>query len=284
MNRLLFAPAIAALLLAMAIARGDIVQPPQLAPVDRLLKSAQTWLAAHPAEGDAHYTLARIHYLAFVRGAQSVPAFADGPGGKPSVASDWSMAFELYEARQKRAEELALKDIGERGAKPSAEKASAFEEARGKRARQLEEQDWQPCGDLPAADKVAHAAAALAEFREAIRLEPKNALYVFGLASLNERFAQWAAAQKPAGIPPELRALSASAARDGYFAAFRLAIARDAARTTMPPEGIASLVSHEAGAAYLRLAERDRAKLKPSIEEVKGALKKLKKLRVDTAA
>jgi hypothetical protein len=283
MSRLLFA-LFFALLFSASGARGEFT-PPHLAPVDRLLKSAQTYLAAHAGEADAHYTLGRIHYLAFARGAQSIPVFRDAAdGGKPAVASDWAISFELYEARKERADELAFRDIGERGPRPSPEKASAFEEARGKRARQLEEQDWHPRGNLPAGEMISHAAAALAEFREAGRLDPKNGAYVLAIASLNEQFTRWAAGQKLPNLPPDLRATSLAVARENYLRAFRLAIGGDLASGTLPPSGPASLVSYEAGNAFIRLADRDRTKLKMTekagIDEVKAGLKKLKKLRV----
>jgi hypothetical protein len=280
MNRLLFA-----LLFFAFVVRGEFARP-QFAPVDRLIKSAQAYLAAHPAEADAHYTLGRIHYLAFARGAQSIPILREASdGGKPVVASDWAISFELYEARKRRADELALQDIGERGPRPSAEKASAFEEARGRRARQIEEQDWHPRGNLPAGEMIAHAAAALAEFREASRIEPKNGACVLALASLSEQFSRWAVGQKLAHVPSDLRALDLAAAREAYLRAFRLAIAGDVALGAMPASGPASLVSHEAGEAFVRLADRERAKLKPpekaALDEVKAGLKKLKKLRVE---
>ncbi len=273
-----------ALLLPLAGARGEFT-PPQLVPVGRLIKSTQTYLATHPTDADAHYTLGRIHYLAFVRGAESVPVLREaGEGGKPSIASDWAVSFELYEARKQRADELALQDIGERGPRPSAERASAFEEARGKRARQLEEQDWRPRGDLAASAMLAHAAAALAAFREAHRLDPTNGTQALALASLNEQFVRWAAGQKIASLPGDLRALSLASARDAYLLAFRLAITGDVASGTLPPNGPASLVSHEAGHAFVRLADQNRAKQKApekaALDEVKAGLKKLKKLRV----
>lgn len=279
-----FTPRLAVLLLAAGVARGVFV-PPQLAPADRLARSARAYLAAHPAEADAHYTLGRIHYLAFARGAEMIPVVREaGDGEKPAIASDWAVSFELYEARKQRADELALQDIGERGPRPSAEKASAFEEARGRRARQLEEQDWHPRGSLPAAEMLAHATAAAAEYREANRLEPKNGAYVLALGLLNEQFARWAAAQKLANAPADLRVLSLAAAREAYLRAFRLAIAADTASGTLPPSGLPSLVSHEAGAAFMRLAEHDRAKLKApektALDEVKAGMKKLKRLRV----
>lgn len=282
MNRLLFAFTL--MLLFAAGVHGEFV-PPQLAPVDRLLKSTQAYLRAHPAEAAAHYTLGRVHYLAFARGAENVPVVREAAeDGLPTVASDWALSFELYEARKQRADELALQDIGERGPRPSAEKASAFEEARGKRARQLEEQDWLPRGNLPASAMIAHASAALAAFREASRIEPKNAAYALALASLNEQFARWSAGQKVVKAPAELRALSLAAAREAYLRAYRLAIAGDLALGTVPPSGPASLVSHEAGYAFVRLADQERGKLKAAdraaLDEVKAGLKKLKKLRM----
>ena len=284
MNRLLSALHCAAWLLLAGAIRGDFALP-QSAPVDRLLKSAETYLAAHPGEADAHYTLARIHYLAFTRGAREVPVFREvGAGEKPAIASDWAISFELYEARQKRADQLALQDIGERGPRPSTDKASAFEEARGRRARQLEEQDWHPSGNLPANEMITHALAALAEFREASRLEPKSGRQVLAMALLHEKFARWAAVAKPPNLPGALRALSLSGAREAYLHAFRLAIPGDAALPARPASGVASLLSHQAGEAYLRLADHDRAKLKApekaALDEVRAGLKKLKKLRV----
>lgn len=288
MHRLLSALSGAIWLLGASAAPGDFALP-QAAPVARLLTRAQAYLAAHPGEADAHYTLARIHYLAFTRGAREVPVLRDaGAGEKPAIASDWAIAFELYEARQKRADELALRDIGETGPRPSTDKTSAFEEARGRRARQLEEQDWHPSGSLPVHEMVAHALAALTEFREASRLEPKRGLHVLAIALLHEKFARWAAAEKPPHLPDALRTLSLAGAREGYLQAFRLAIAGDAALPARPAEGLASLVSQQAGEAYLRLADRDRAKLKApekaALDEVRNGLKKLKKLRLSPVA
>ena len=283
MNRLLSVLGGAVALLLAGPARGDFVLP-QAVPVDRLLKSAEAYLAAHPGEAEAHFTLARIHYLAFSRGARNVPVVREGGAGeKPALASDWAISFELYEARQRRADELALRDIGEPGPRPSTDKTSAFEEARGRRARQLEEQDWHPVGNLPANEMTSHALAALTGFREAARLEPKSGTYVLGLAMLDEKFARWAPVAKPPNLPAVLRARSLAGAREACLHAFRLAIGNDAALPVRPANGLASLVSQQAGEAYLRLADHDRAKLKApekaALEEVRNGLKKLKKLR-----
>lgn len=283
MNRLFLTSAGVCVLFAASL-RAQLT-PPQLAPVDRVIATARAYAEAHPAEADAHYTLGRIHYLAFARGAENIPIEREASeGGKPLIASDWAISFELYEARKQRADELALRDIGERGPRPSAEKASAFEEARGKRARQLEEQDWHPRGNLSADQMIAHAAAALAEFREAGRIEPRNGRYALSIGSLNEQVVRWVADQKPTNLSADLRALNLPTARDAYLRAFRLAIAGDLSSGTMPPSGPASLVSHEAGNAFIRLADQDRTRLKApekaALQEVKAGLKKLKRLRI----
>lgn len=284
MKRPLFALHCVVWLLLAGPGHGDFALP-QAAPVERLLRSARLYLAAHPAEADAHYTLGRIHYLAFARGAREVPVLREvGAAEKPAIASDGAIAFELYDARQKRADELALKDIGEAGPRPSTDKASAFEEARGRRARQLEEQDWHPAGNLPVNELTLHALAALAEFREASRLEPKSGLPVLALALLHEKVARWVLATKPPNLPSALRPLSLTGAREAYLHAYRLAITTELALPARPASGLASLVSQQAGEAYLRLADHDRAKLKApekaALDEVRGGLKRLKKLRI----
>jgi hypothetical protein len=50
---------------------------PQLTPVDRLVENAEAYLREHPNEAGAHYTLARIHYLAFSTKRNQVPALPD---------------------------------------------------------------------------------------------------------------------------------------------------------------------------------------------------------------
>jgi hypothetical protein len=273
----------AAICAALAISAEAKFAAPQPVPVDRLVKSAEAWRDAHPEDAGAHYTLARIHYLAFSRGAAEVPAFGTpADGEKPEIPGNWQADFGLYEARQRHALELALKDLGERGPRVAPERASALEEARGRRARQLEEQNWRPRGELPAQAMFAHAEAAIAGFRAAERIDPKNGLYPLGLGSLAEDFSDWSAGRRD--VPAALRALDHALARTEYLRAFRLATVGDAALPELPVSGIASLVSFEAGNAYVRLVERERRKLPPTekaaLAEVKSGLGKLKRIRL----
>lgn len=280
---LFFARALLLAVIALPCAAWAKFAAPMPVPVERLLKQATEYRDAHPQEAAAHYTLARIHYLAFSRGAAEVPALREGgDGARPEIPGDWMTDFEIYEARQKRALELALQDLGERGPRVPPERSSALEEARGRRARQLEAQNWRPRGELPAPTMFAHAAAALRAFREAARLEPENGLHPLGLGSLAEEFADWAAARRD--VPAELRPLNRVTARTAYLQAFRLAIRGDAALPELPTSGVASLVSHEAGNAFVRLMERERRRLtaaeKAALTEVRAGLQKLKRLRL----
>ncbi len=68
---------------------------PQMVPVERLLKNAETHLAANPESDEARYILARIHYLAFARSSESVPAFREADReGKPAIAPNWMIGKE----------------------------------------------------------------------------------------------------------------------------------------------------------------------------------------------
>ena len=64
---------------------------PRLVPLDRLVKSAEAYLVKHPDEADAHYTVARVHYLAFSAKQNQVAAFLskNDDGTKPEVPPDW---------------------------------------------------------------------------------------------------------------------------------------------------------------------------------------------------
>ena len=93
------------LLLFTAASGWTIFMSPELVPVDRLVKSAEAHLAQHPEKAVAHYTLARIHYLAFVTNLDKVAAYPNmdadvGVYGakaaahpRPSVADDWARRF-----------------------------------------------------------------------------------------------------------------------------------------------------------------------------------------------
>jgi hypothetical protein len=71
--------------------------PPQMVPVERLLKSAEAYATKNPKDAEAHYLLARVHYLAFVTKRENIPGFPmltqKGEGGKPEVVAPWMQGW-----------------------------------------------------------------------------------------------------------------------------------------------------------------------------------------------
>lgn len=197
--------AIAIVVVALITPLSAMFMRPKPIPVERLLKNAETYLAAHPESDEAKYILARIHYLAFARCSETVPAFAEADDdGKPSLAPNWMVN-------------------GERSA------------------------------DLDATKLPVHATAALAGFRELVKKDPANGLYQLGLASLLEQIAEWRESAKPAELSEDLKGVTLDQARDSYLAAFRASLGKDFMLKQKPISGLGSLVSYEAGKAFIRL-------------------------------
>ena len=86
---------IALFIAVLTLSATAMFMSPEMVPVDRLVKNAETYLVKHPDEADAHYTLARIHYLAFSMKRDQVPAFTRGAaeGAKPRPAPDWMVGW-----------------------------------------------------------------------------------------------------------------------------------------------------------------------------------------------
>lgn len=226
-NHLAIASTIAALITPLSA----MFMMPQPMPVGRLLKNAEAHLAGHPDSVEAKYILARIHYLAFARCSETVPAFPGADDGElPRLAPNWMVNKERSE-------------------------------------------------DLDEAKLTAHATAALAGFRELVKKDPGNALYQLGLASLLEQITEWKDKAKPTELSEDLRAATLGEARAAYLAAFRASLGKDSKLESKPISGLQSLVSHEAGKAFVRLAisseKAPDAALTNSLKEVTEGLGKL---------
>jgi hypothetical protein len=107
---------------------------------------------------------------------------------------------------------------------------------------------------LDEAKLAAHANDALSGFRELIKKDPGNGLYQLGLASLLEQIVEWKERAKPTELSEDLKGATLDQARDAYLAAFRASFGKDSALEHQPASGVGSLVSYEAGKAFLRLA------------------------------
>lgn len=306
---------ITTLLAGIGSAHAMFIQPEPV-PIERLLKSAEAYLAANPKSAEAHYTLARIHYLAFARSSGEVPANLRrreplDDRGKPLIAADWQLLPSMTRSIDDRASQLARDEVGFSQPHPIKEREKFFQykaaydrhfvTARMEEYRRQQQERWTNSAALSNEKALAHVTAALAEFREAMRLPPEHqtpnqgdgppraptiGLSELGLASLMEQFADWKQVRKPAGLTAELEGIDHRQARDAYLIAYRLAAPHDTALNTRPTEGFEALVSYESATAFIRLAGRDpkhreaKGELAKALAEVKAGLAKIGQLQM----
>jgi len=129
-------------------------------PVDRLVHSAEKVIAQHPEADQAHYTLGRIHFVAFRYAATMLPVFLPQDDRLPSVEIgpvDWNIVEDLNAARRQHASELALHDVGIEGRYVPTELQKAYSKALTKRQKQLERIQWVPATGGKEFDMLAHA-------------------------------------------------------------------------------------------------------------------------------
>lgn len=252
-TRRFLAPLIVAAVALLAVdAAHARFMPAQGTPVDRLVKNITAYVAEHPKDANAHYLLGRVHALAFRHNRSIVGIYPKrGPAGQaglPNVAAD---------ARQPwlRTPPQPVKP-GEKPAKP------------------------EPLTDE---QKIAHVAASIVAYKKAIELDPKPAHYHNGLAFVldkgrefsdrvappdvrstdgNPRYAEAAKDFKELKLPDDdghdarrdtLKTFWREAAIEKYLDAYNRSNAKDAERQSKPLTGLNSLVSYEAGKAYIAL-------------------------------
>ena len=86
----------AALLIAMGASPAHgMFRSPMPVPVERLIKKAEDYLETHGKDAEAHYTLGRIHYLAFHLKSGQIPSFERGTedAGLPHLAPNWMLSW-----------------------------------------------------------------------------------------------------------------------------------------------------------------------------------------------
>lgn len=236
-----FLPLLLAVFFAVAPCYA-LMAPPRVAPVDRLVATAEKFAKEHPETAEPIYTLARVHYLAFStkRDQVVVQYFKDGEAVNAGSRSTGNMYRNYYPANAPNPVIL--------------EPAALF----------------------------AHASAAKTNFELAAKMQPKNALYQLGLASLLDEARTLAASLKPAEVPPEWVDVKIADIRKAYGTAFDLALGKDQLVANRPMDGLEELVSYEAGKALVRLADADRGSLtaeeRAQVERAKSALESFNKL------
>ncbi|MHC4185495.1 MAG: hypothetical protein ACYSR4_06135 [Planctomycetota bacterium] len=252
---------------------------PTPAPIDRLIANTMAYIREKPNDAHGYYTLARIHYLAFVNKSKLVPTF-EGEA-LPEIAEGWQGTDIVQMARNRRAEELALKEFGHDSADavPSGERQRFYQVFKQKMNR-LQDDGWVP-EKLREKELFIHAGAALENFQKAIKLDSQNALYHLGLASLLEQYVEFLGEIKAEQVPQQFRKFLLNEAKDIYYKSYSMSIKKDLKHRHLPLAGLHSLVGYEAGNAYVRLSENLGAISKreeKAITKVKRNMKKLDSL------
>jgi len=228
---------------------------PSYVPVERLLGNATAYVQEHPADASGYYTLARIHYLAFVNKSFLVATFANR--GLPSTIPFWWGEDLVNYARTEEAKRIALQELGYASAEDvPAEQQQRFWDRVWEIETKLQGENWQP--ERPTnEDLIGHAAAAQWNFYQAISLDPNNALYYLGQASLGEQYLAFLLEATPVPVPAAIKTILLNGAKETYLLAYELSIREDLGREFLPVEGLRGLVSYEAGNAYIRLWEAE---------------------------
>jgi hypothetical protein len=146
---------------------------------------------------------------------------------------------------------------------------------------ELIEDDWQP--EKPTNEQlVEHAGLAQWNFYKAIALDPNNALYYLGQASLGEQYFDFLQETCPAPLPPAIKIIILDSVKETYFLAYNLSIKEDLNIDYLPISGLRSIISYESGSAFVRLwNEEDNIphNIESKIIDIKKNLEKLEALQ-----
>ena len=228
---------------------------PSYVPTARLIENATAYIAEEPNDPTGYYALARIHYLAFINKAALVGTFNEREPS--SVIPYWWSEDYRQEALRAEATATALKEFGVFATSElTSENLAAFHQRVAEIQVALEEKGWEPA--QPTAEElIAHAGAAQWNFYQAMALDPNNALYTLGQASLGEQYLDFFAEVGAAVMPSALRAIVRGGVKETYLLAYNQSILEDLELGSLPVAGLAGIISYEAGSAFVRLWETE---------------------------
>ncbi len=244
---------------------------PQYIPVERLIENATAYTQQDPNDASGYYTLARIHYMAFVYKSFFVAAYNDNI--PPAIISFWRSGDYLYSARQQEAKKIALEEFGYESTSDIPEESQGEFWIRVRSIEnKLEREDWQP--EKPTNEQlIEHAGAAQWNFYKAIAIDPNNALYYLGQASLGEQYFDFFQETSPALMPTVIKAIVLNAVKETYYLAYDFSIQEDLELEYKPIPGLRSIISYEAGSAFIRLWSAE-DNIPPEIKEKITAIQK----------
>lgn len=253
---------------------------PQYIPVERLIENATAYIQENPKDAGGYYTLGRIHYLAFVNKAFIAGAFIHPISSE--VIPFWWWENYLSSARRYEATRIALEEYGYESVD------DVYGPGHGEfwdRVRAIEseliEDGWQPEKSTNE-QLVEHAGLAQWNFYKAITLDPNNALYYLGQASLGEQYFDFLRETCPAPLPPAINTIILNTVKETYILAYNLSIKEDLKLEYLPIPGLRSIISYEAGSAFVRLwneEEKIPQDVEQKIIDIKKNLKILEALR-----
>lgn len=243
-------------LLSLCIpAAGIFVQLDEPVPVDRLIANLKRFVDANPQDASGHYTLGRVHSLAYAKLAYGQPE----PDRVRVITPEKRRLFNDKEAH------------------PDLPTFAPYDSVR-----------VGPGVDQPPAPSAAalkHLQESLAEYAQAVRLAPDNGLYHLGNAWMGEQAALYAEALAklpPNGARPQLPTTKPDW-REQALASYRGAFALRFNEDIKTGGGVQTpdrLVSREAATAIIRLLERDGITdaERREIDEMRDALGQLAQL------
>ena len=246
-------------------------------PFARLLANAERRLREAPEIASSHYSIARLHFLAFSQGLML------GGGGRDGQDS-WFSKRDLSDLRRAHARELAYDDLGLQGGLVPPGRRTAYQQAYDKRLAQVEQSGWTPATSLPAGTLAGHAAAAMEEITLAAKLDAKDVHYRLCQGCLIERFLEWSEQVKLKTVPPSLRGADLAKARQCYLEAFRLGF-EESSRERTVFGALEHMAVYEAGTHFLRLTDQNQ--IEPSADgpnssaEVIAALTQMRTWKVE---
>ncbi len=261
----------------IAVSKSMVMGPTYL-PVERLVANTTAHLQNDPNDAGLWYNLARIHYLAFANQALTVGAYVHH--SPPRACPDWLLKGDVCGAANQHAWELALKKEGYSSIEEVPDdKRPKIEESVCVIEKALMAEGWRPEAP-PREQLLAHATEAKKSFLHAIQLEPKNGLYLLGLASLYRQYLDYSVKEDPNTPAIGFDDVTVAVAREMFYEAFQCAIDEDMEVIYRPMAGIQTLVSYEAGMAFIELGKMQdplSREIKQKIAKVQVALSKLDK-------
>jgi hypothetical protein len=177
------------------------------APIDRLLSNADSYVKENPNDANGYYILGRIHYLAFAN-QQVVGSYKEDGTNLPDIKSDYYQNNWDNERLTIEARRLVRQELGYVSA-----------ELQRKKAEELQKQGWKPEPKLNHEERIQHAAEAIKYFQKTINMDPNNALYHLGLASLLEQYVNYITELDIKEVPEEIRNIILNKAMIIYYKA-----------------------------------------------------------------